>query len=77
MFGGPGAGNRDGITGCCPWATRSAAQAKNPPPVECKLLITKHVMVKSGGLRKVKKIEAGERNFRSTDGLRLATEEKS
>jgi hypothetical protein len=46
----PVARNRDGITGCCPWATRSAAQAKNPPPVECKLLITKHLMVKSGGV---------------------------
>ena len=34
-----------------------------PPPVECKLLIKQHLSVKSGGVRKVKGIEAGEREL--------------
>src|SRR5215471_20993025 len=59
----PVAGNRDGITGCCPRATRPAAKAKNPPPVERKLLITQHLIMKRGGVRKVKGIEAGEREL--------------
>ena len=75
----PVAGNRDGITGCCPRATRSAAQAKNPPAVECKLLITKHLIVKSGGVRKVQGIEAGERELplNSLIGSDSQPEEKS
>ena len=75
----PVAGDRDGITGCCRWATRSAAQAKNPPPVQYKLLITKHLMMKSGGVRKVKGIEAGESELPldSLIGSELAAEEKS
>ena len=34
-----------------------------PPPAEIKLLITQHLIAKSGGVRKVKGIEAGEREL--------------
>ena len=34
-----------------------------PPPAEIKLLITQHLIAKGGGVRKVKGIEAGEREL--------------
>src|SRR6516225_4934016 len=54
-------------------------QAKNPPAVECKLLITKRLIVKSGGVRKVQGIEAGERELplNSLIGSDSQPEEKS